>query len=79
LRRFLAFLMPYVRWRLQTWLGNPLTRALLLRRGRLYVTPTHVDLVLPLNQATVPVRAAGLDTNPGWRPRLGRIVAFHYQ
>jgi hypothetical protein len=51
---------------------------LLLRRGRLYATRTHVDLTMSLNQATAPVRMAGLDANPGWVPALGRVINFSF-
>jgi hypothetical protein len=42
------------------------------------VTATHVDLVMPMNEISVPVRLAGLDANPGWVPELGRVVTFHF-
>jgi len=82
LHRFLAFLLPFLRWRLAVALRvqriQHLPEALLLRRGRLYVTSTHVDLVMNLNQATVPVRMAGLDADPGWVPDLRRVVKFSF-
>ena len=46
--------------------------------GRVRVTRTHVDVVLRLEQLDLAVRAAGLDRDPGWVPRLGRIVLFHF-
>ncbi|HEU4451749.1 MAG TPA: hypothetical protein VFR81_01780 [Longimicrobium sp.] len=54
-------------------------RALVLRRGRIASTRTHVDVTMPLSSADVRVRAAGLDLDPGWVPWLGRVVAFHYE
>ena len=42
------------------------------------MTPTHVDVVLPLAEADIAVRRVGLDRDPGWVPWLGWIVAFHY-
>jgi hypothetical protein len=54
-------------------------RALVLRRGRVAFTRTHVDVTMPLSAADVRVRAAGLDLDPGWVPWLGRVVAFHYE
>ena len=51
---------------------------LVRRRGRIAFTRTHVDATLPLDDADVRVRAAGLDLDPGWVPWLGRVVAFHY-
>jgi hypothetical protein len=78
MRRFLSFLMPYIRARLVAFLGQDVVRALLLRNARLFVTGTHIDVMLDLHDATVAVRAAGLDANPGWAPQLGRILTFHY-
>lgn len=81
LRRFLHFVLPYARWRLERALGSsragPFEEAL-LPSGRLYLTSTHVDLVMPMQEISVPVRLAGLDANPGWVPELGRVVTFHF-
>jgi hypothetical protein len=79
LRRFLHFVLPYARWRLGRALPGARLDHALLRAGRLYVTATHVDLVMPLKEISVPVRLAGLDANPGWVPELGRIVTFHFE
>jgi hypothetical protein len=79
LRRFLRFVLPYVRWRLEQALNEFPPREALSRPGMLYVTATHVDLVMSLNEVSVPVRMAGLDANPGWVPELGRVVAFHFE
>jgi len=78
LRRFLHFVLPYARWRLDGALQGARLSDALLRAGKLYVTATHVDLVMPLREISVPVRMAGLDANPGWIPELGRIVNFHF-
>jgi hypothetical protein len=86
LRRFLAFLLPYVRYRLALALGLSaapngsfdFAAELLLRRGSLYVTATHVDLVMGMAQATGPIRLSGLDADPGWIPELGRVVKFSF-
>jgi hypothetical protein len=78
LRRFLHFLLPYARWRLNNALRGSSLRDALLRTGRLYVTPTHVDLVMPMDETRVPVRLAGLDANPSWVPALGRVINFHF-
>jgi hypothetical protein len=85
LRRFLSFLLPFIRWRLAAAVGLQTTQrpfraeTFLLRTGRLWVTSTHVDLVMDLGQATGPVRLAGLDADPGWMPELGRVVKFHFR
>jgi len=85
LRRFLQFIVPYLRWRLSdAMVGGGADRKsfvldLIRRQGRLYVSSTHVDLVMDLEQASMPVRLAGLDANPGWVPELGRVITFHYR
>jgi hypothetical protein len=88
LRRFLHFVMPYARWRLGRalrWtfgsagrLPKLLLQDVLLRKGRIHLSSTHVDLVMPMSEISVPVRMAGLDANPGWVPELGRVVTFHF-
>ena len=39
---------------------------------------TDLDVSLPLDQADIRVRRAGLDLDPGWLPWFGRVVRFHY-
>ncbi|HEY7066786.1 MAG TPA: hypothetical protein VII06_35290 [Chloroflexota bacterium] len=79
-----ARLTGFVHWRLARALGmapappGGLVRELLARRGRLVVSRTHVDLVLPMDAISLAVRRAGLDRDPGWVPDLGRIVLFHF-
>ena len=78
LRRFLHFLLPYVRWRLRRALGGASLTDILQRKGTLYITRSHVDLVMRMNEISVPARIAGLDANPGWTPELGRVIKFHF-
>jgi hypothetical protein len=81
IRRWLAVVTPLLRQMLERALGggeDPVA-VLLLRRSQLYVTSSHVDLVLPLDAVTLPVRIAGLDFDPGWLPAFGRVVRFHYE
>ena len=78
LRRFLHFVLPYARWRLGQVLRAISLEDALARRGKLIVCRCHIDLVMDMNQISVPVRLAGLDANPGWAPELGRIVTFHF-
>jgi hypothetical protein len=78
LRRFLHFLLPYVRWRLRRALGGASLTDILRRRGTLYITRSHVDLVMRMREISVPARIAGLDANPGWTPELGRVIKFHF-
>jgi hypothetical protein len=49
-----------------------------LRPAGVSITPTHVDIVLPLADANTALRRTGLDRDPGWVPWFGWIVAFHY-
>ncbi|MBK8814438.1 MAG: hypothetical protein IPN42_02535 [Methylococcaceae bacterium] len=80
LGRWLALVLPYIKLRLRLALsGTPILTSLLLQPGRLYLTSTHVDLVLKLSNVSIPVRMAGLDFDPGWMPDFGRIVLFHYE
>ncbi|MDA8018117.1 MAG: hypothetical protein MPN21_11785 [Thermoanaerobaculia bacterium] len=77
-------LLQALRQRLAAALGDEpwrpeLATVLLAVPGRLYVTGTHVDLVVPLDHISVPVRQAGLDRDPGWVPELGRVVLFHFR
>lgn len=85
LARWLARVLPFIRFRLRHAL-NPagdelwdLARALLLVSGRLYVTPSHVDLVMNLDDVSLPVRLAGLDVDPGWVADFGRVIRFHFE
>jgi hypothetical protein len=82
LRRWLALSLPYARLRLALALGldpaDDLDRPLLARRGALYVSTTHVDLMLSLESTSIAVRLAGLDRNPGWIAEYGRVVLFHF-
>jgi hypothetical protein len=78
LRRFLHFLLPYVRWRLSRVLRCISLEEVVLRHGKLNLSSSHVDLVMGMSQISVPVRMAGLDANPGWVPELGRVVTFYF-
>jgi hypothetical protein len=79
---WLAAALPAVRRRLVLALagaaaGDPVARTLAVP-GRVYVTGSHFDLVLPLAAANLAVRRAGLDRDPGWLPAFGRVVTFHF-
>jgi hypothetical protein len=82
---WLALVLPYLRHRLWLALGGALpdgsdpVTTLLRVPGRLYVTSSHVDLVVALNDVWLPARVAGLDFDPGWLPDFGRVVQFHFQ
>jgi hypothetical protein len=85
LRRWLALVLPYICLRLHRALGSAaaevcdLHQVLLLRPGRLYVSSSHVDLILRLDDISLPVRLAGLDRDPGWLPDFARVVLFHFE
>ncbi len=85
LARWLAMALPYIRLRLRQAL-NPSTteepdllESLLRYRGRLYVTSTHVDLVMRLDDISLAARMAGLDCDPGWLPDFARVVQFYFE
>lgn len=71
-----------LRRRLQSALGakDPaeLAEALFPRAGVVRATRVHVDVHMPLNTVSVPVRVAGLDADPGWVAAFGRVITFHY-
>jgi hypothetical protein len=82
--RWLSLALPFLRLRLERALGlgsgsETLRDALLARPGRLYVTATHVDLVMGLDSVSLPVRLAGLDRSPGWLGEFGRVILFHFE
>jgi hypothetical protein len=41
-------------------------------------TSAHLDVVFPLAEVDLRLRRHGLDSDPGWVPWFGRIVAFHF-
>lgn len=53
--------------------------ALLNKPAWIRYSPSHLDVYYPLSVASLAVRLAGLDINPGWVPWLGRVVTFYYQ
>jgi hypothetical protein len=80
LDRWLARLAAYCGERLRHALGAEDVAAVLLRRhARVFVTPTHVDVVFALAEHPVEVRLAGLDRTPGFVPATGRFVAMHFE
>jgi len=84
LQSWLARVLPFIRLRLRKGIGHRgdaagLAAAVLCHPGRLYATGSHVDLVLRLEHASLDLRRAGLDRNPGWLPEFGRVVLFHFE
>jgi hypothetical protein len=51
---------------------------LLQRPAWVSASPTHLDVLFPLEAVDLRLRRLGLDRDPGWLPWFGRIVAFHY-
>jgi hypothetical protein len=82
LRRWLSWLMPYVRVRLRVALGltaNDEIPAMLCRHyARVRATDTHVDIYFGLADLPLAIRFAGLDRDPGWVPAAGRLISFHF-
>jgi hypothetical protein len=85
LRRFMDWTFPFLKYALACSLAEEGTesgaamREMIVRRGRLYCTATHVDLVLEMSGVSFAARRAGLDASPGWVRDLVRVVAFHYE
>jgi hypothetical protein len=78
--RLLTFLLPYISWYLRNALGPESDAASILRTpARIEITRTHLDVIFPLDCASVPARIAGLDANPGWMPSLNRVITFYFQ
>lgn len=70
---WLGALRRWVRW------GSGLSvRQVVQRPGRIHGAANHIEVSLPLEQADLRLRRAGLDLDPGWLPWLGRVVLFHY-
>jgi hypothetical protein len=83
LARWVERVHLYARARLCLALGTGdarrAARLLCERHARVFVTATHVDIVMRLAELPFEVRVAGLDRDPGWIPAAGRIVAFHFE
>jgi hypothetical protein len=83
LRRWLDWLMPYVRVRLARALGlnvaGDVPRVLCAHHARIIFTATHLDVFFSLAELPVGVRLSGLDRDPGWVPAAGKFIAFHFE
>jgi hypothetical protein len=53
-------------------------REVVKHRSWMSATPTHIDVVMAVDDADLRLRRVGLDVDPGWLPWLGRIVGFHF-
>jgi hypothetical protein len=83
LRRWLGWLMPYVRARLRRALGvndvDDPAPVLCRHDARIFATLSSVDVLLSLDTLPIEIRLAGLDRNPGWLPAAGRTITFHFE
>lgn len=84
LARWLALALPAIRSYLlralsKGGMADPSVESVFRCAGRLYVTSTHVDLVMPLDAISLPARMAGLDRDPGWLGGFGRVIKFHFE
>ena len=81
--RWLRWLMPYIRVRLQRALGlnsaDDIAHILCRHTARVILTATRLDIVLSLAALPIEVRLSGLDRDPGWVPAAGRFIAFHFE
>jgi len=46
--------------------------------GLIRINDAHIDVYFHLNSVELSMRLAGLDVDPGWLPRIGRVVKFYY-
>ena len=80
LQRWLSWLMPYARARLNRALGlteaDDLSRTLCAHHARVFVTATHLDVFFSLDQLPIEIRLSGLDRSPGWVPAAAGIVGL---
>jgi hypothetical protein len=83
LSRWLNWLMPYVRARLQQALAlslaSDLAHVLCEHYARIVCTATHLDIFLSLAELPIEIRFSGLDRDPGWVPAAGKFIAFHFE
>lgn len=87
LRRWMSWTFPFMSYALRRSLAEAgegqadasAVRELLVRRGRLYCTATHVDLLLEASSVSFAARRSGLDASLGWVRDLMRVVAFHFE
>lgn len=78
LNNWLLMVMPFIRYFLRQGLRTEDESHFLFSPGRLFVTSTHVDLVMSMENISMPIRLAGLDQDPGWMPNFGRVIYFHF-
>jgi hypothetical protein len=52
--------------------------AIVARPGRIYATPTALDIILPMSTVDIRIRRCGLDLDPGYQFWFPQAVHFHY-
>ncbi|MFZ0544802.1 MAG: hypothetical protein WAM60_05165 [Candidatus Promineifilaceae bacterium] len=70
IRPFLITLLEY--------LTGETAETILHRPATIYLSHTHIDLCLSLEQISISLRRAGLDRSPGWLPGYGYIVTIFF-
>lgn len=79
----MSYIMPFIRWHLKLAIGkvskepNP-EKEILICEGEVFITSTHIDIVMKLDDISLPVRLSCLDTDPDWVPDLGRVIKFYF-
>jgi len=84
LSRLMTCIMPFIRWYLKLALDPEAKKEkpemdMLICNGRLYLTSTFIDIMMKLQDISIPTRMAGLDADPGWAAEFGRVVKFHFE
>lgn len=75
---YVARLRPFLVQYLDALTGLT-AESILHHPGTLYVSRTHIDLRLTLDQISLPIRRAGLDRSPGWLPQFSRIFTIYFE
>lgn len=78
-RPWLSSVLPRIRSFLREIADSFDERVLLQCPGRVYVTSSHVDVVMAMEDISLPARMAGLDRDPGWMPDFARIILFRFE
>jgi hypothetical protein len=82
LERWTHCLAVYVRARLALALGCPgadVAALALERPARVRSTPTHVEVLMSLDDHPIELRRAGLDRDLGWVPAMSRYLVFRFE
>jgi hypothetical protein len=72
-------LLPVVRAHLRERLGRRAGAIVVRRPATVHVAAARLDVVFALEDASVALRLAGLDRDPGWLPSGGYDLRLHYR